>query len=204
VPLGVSVARSSAFTLNSNYAGVPLKETLIYIFDFILNPLIFPIYFLGMGVVVLLMLSHMSGWARLKERFVLSGAFEDKLRKETEYHEGSGKLEGIYCRGSLIVGANCDGLILKARFPFSFFHPPLFFPWISISCFLVSSPKLSQDNFLNLKFTDPINKKAFYARYVEIKLAEFPELYLELPWHDKLNKYLPPELAGGLFNKSPS
>lgn len=166
--------------------------------DFFLNPFIFPVLFFGLGTVVLFMLSHMSGWAQLKRKYHLR-----TLRgRETEYHAGSGKLEGIYCRGCLIVGANRGGLILKSRFPFSFFHPSLLFPWEAISSLSVSEPKVSQDNFLNLKLSEPIKKKAFYAQYAVVKLMELPELYLELPWHEKLNKYLPSNLAEGLFNQS--
>jgi len=166
--------------------------------DFILNPFIFPIYFLGLWIIVSFTLSRMSGWASLKTKFRLNSI----MGEASEYHSGSGTLEGIYCRGSLIVGATNDGLILKARFPFTLGHPPLKFPWSSIFSFSISSPQLSQDNFLNLKLTDPIKKRSFYAQYAEIKLTEFPELYLKLPWHEKLNKYLPSNLAEGLFNQS--
>jgi hypothetical protein len=79
-------------------------------------------------VLILLVISRISGWARLSERF---GATEPFLGEIWNWQ--SARFRG-WCNynNSLKVGANLDGLYIAPMFTLRLFHPPLLIPWREI------------------------------------------------------------------------
>jgi hypothetical protein len=86
---------------------------------------IFPIYFLGLWLLVSTVISVMSGWFSLGEKFRNRVAFNGK-----KWWGQSGQMRWLTnYTGCLILGANSQGLYLGALFLFRFMHPPLLVPW---------------------------------------------------------------------------
>jgi hypothetical protein len=89
---------------------------------------IFPFFFIGMWCFVLRILSYMSGWTQLAERFHHSKKFQG-----TYYRFQSVKLGKVNFRSSLEMGVNDQGLFLIPTIIFRLFHKPLLIPWEEIS-----------------------------------------------------------------------
>ena len=86
--------------------------------------LLLPLYF----VLIPLVISRISGWARLAERFCATEPFVGE-----SWNWQSARFRG-WCsyNNSLKVGANRDGLYLAPMLPLRLFHPPLMIPWREI------------------------------------------------------------------------
>jgi hypothetical protein len=91
-------------------------------------PLLFPIFFIGMWIVVSFLLAVIGGWSRLAGYYQSQAEFTGK-----KWHFQSGRLGLTSYRNCLIIGSNYDGLFL-AVFPlFRVGHPPLLIPWSDIA-----------------------------------------------------------------------
>ena len=92
-------------------------------------PFIFGIFFVAIWLAVTLLLSLMSGWARLAKIYPARAKFEAE-----QWHFVSGQLRNfVSYRNCLTVGANADGMHLSILLPFRVGHPPLFIPWSDIA-----------------------------------------------------------------------
>ena len=89
--------------------------------------LVFPFFFVGMWVLVLRILSSMSGWTTLAERFHSPGRFLGQY-----YRFRSAKLQAVNFSSSLELGVNHEGLYLRPMILFRLFHKPLLIPWREI------------------------------------------------------------------------
>ncbi len=89
---------------------------------------LFPIFFIGMWVVVSFLLAVIGGWSRLAEYYQSQTDFSGK-----KWHFQSGRLGLVNYSGSLTLGSNYYGLYL-AVFPlFRVGHPPLLIPWSDVT-----------------------------------------------------------------------
>jgi len=89
-----------------------------------LFPLLFPFMFVGMWFFVLRMLSIMSGWTKLAERFGTTETFDGSY-----YRFQSGKMNQVNFSSSLEIGVNAKGLYLVPMIIFRPFHTALLIPW---------------------------------------------------------------------------
>jgi len=75
------------------------------------------------------LISRLSGWRRLSEVYPARLPFTGKHW----WFQGAEMGRKSHYGGSLIVGANHEGLHLAVLLPFRIAHPPLFIPWSDIS-----------------------------------------------------------------------
>jgi hypothetical protein len=92
-----------------------------------LIPLGFLIGFPLFWCAIVLLLSRLSGWHRLSERFRARAPFAGATRSGCY-----GRLGHVSYRGTLTLGANDTGLYLAVMKIFAMGHPPLFIPWTEI------------------------------------------------------------------------
>ncbi len=90
-------------------------------------PFLFPIFFIGLWVMVCLLLSTIGGWSRLAEHYRSPTDFTGN-----KWQFQSGRLGVVNYKSCLTLGTNDAGLYL-AVFPFfRMGHPPLLIPWPDI------------------------------------------------------------------------
>lgn len=90
---------------------------------------VFPIYFLGLWLLVALAISFTGGWFTLSKLFRIRSPFDG-----TKWSYQSGQMRWIAgYRNCLTVGSSQDGLYLSTMFLFRFMHPPLLIPWPEIT-----------------------------------------------------------------------
>lgn len=92
----------------------------------ILFVILFPVFFVGMWLLVNFILAHVSGWAALAERFAAPGGEPPAGRK---FSAQSGMIGVVNFNGCLTVIAASEGLYLSVWRVFRFKKPPLFIPW---------------------------------------------------------------------------
>jgi hypothetical protein len=97
------------------------------------NPLwllpIFPIFFVALWSLISFVISRLSGWSALSDRFRATLPFSGPTWKWQSARMRLGANYG----NSLIVGADPAGLFLATIFVFRLGHVPLFLPWHEIS-----------------------------------------------------------------------
>lgn len=92
------------------------------------NPLYLGIFFVVGWIVVLLMISRITGWSRLAEKYRTYKKPDFKLLRLVQVNWGSPLMAGnIYT-----LGSSYKGLYLAVLFPFRIGHPPLLIPWRDI------------------------------------------------------------------------
>lgn len=92
-----------------------------------LIPLGFLIGFPLFWSAIVLLLSRVSGWHRLAQRYRAPASFAGEVRSGCH-----GMLGHVSYRGTLTIGANRAGLYLAVMRIFAIGHPPLFIPWTEI------------------------------------------------------------------------
>lgn len=115
-------------------------------------PVLLPLFW----VVVSILISRISGWADLAERYSFDGSFEGKrwrfvsarMRWKTGYNN------------VMTVGSNAKGLYLAMFLLFRPGHRPLFIPWHDITTRTVQGTLMT---------------------YTEIRFARVPSLFIRLP-----------------------
>lgn len=90
--------------------------------------LVFPLFFIGLFVLIVFIIANTSGWTRLAKHYAFQGSFTG-----TKWQMQSARIGLSRYRGCLTVGTNSEGLYLATSFPFSFGHSPLFIPWSDIT-----------------------------------------------------------------------
>lgn len=92
-----------------------------------LAPILFalgPIVFVGLSCAVFLLISRVSGWRRLADRFSARGP-----ALGTCYKRQTGKVGPVSYKGCLNISLAPEGLFLSVMWPFGLGHRPLFLPW---------------------------------------------------------------------------
>lgn len=92
-----------------------------------LFPLAFPILFAGMWTGISYLLSRLSGWRALAERYRTGAAPEGKRLAWT-----SGRIGSVSFRSCLNLTLAPAGLFIVPLLPFRLFMPPLLIPWSEI------------------------------------------------------------------------
>ena len=91
--------------------------------------LVFPLFFIGMWVMVSLFIGLIGGWRTLAGHYRAAQPFRGRTRSwQTGSLDGFGRY-----RGSLKVGADPSGLSVATVFLFRPGHPPLFFAWPEVT-----------------------------------------------------------------------
>ena len=117
-------------------------------------PFLIPVFFLGIWFLVLRIISLVSGWTQLAERFPHAGEFRGTL-----YHGQSARLRGANFNGILELGVGEEGMYLSLMVIFRPFHRPILVPWGEISA-------------------EPVSK--FLFRGMGLTFRSFPDITLEL------------------------
>lgn len=89
----------------------------------------FPLYFLSLWLLISYVLSWMSGWHLLAQRFRTDAEFTGTLYR---WFHATMRC-GVHYNGALKAGTNVEGLSLAPIFLFRIGHSPLFIPWTEIS-----------------------------------------------------------------------
>ncbi len=117
-------------------------------------PVVFPLFFIGMWILLLKILSRISGWSKLADQFHFQDKFEGKY-----YRFQSASLNKINFGGSLEMGMNEIGLYLVPMIFFRLFHKPIFIPWDEIEA-------------------EPV--KRFLFRGYRLRIKSYPGISLEV------------------------
>ncbi len=83
--------------------------------------------FIGIWVLVIGLVSLLSGWSRLAQHYRDFDNYQGKKLRGKFGNFGWASYGGV-----LILGANMQGMYLAVNFLFSIGHPPLFIPWVDI------------------------------------------------------------------------
>ena len=119
--------------------------------DILDNPLYFGIFFLGGWIAVLLLISRITGWSRLAEKYRTYKKPDFKLLRLVQVNWGSSLMSGnIYT-----LGSSYKGLYLAVLFPFRIGHPPLLVPWRDITA---KKEKRFMSNKVVLKFKNGLSR----------------------------------------------
>jgi hypothetical protein len=86
--------------------------------------IVFPFFFAGVWILVMRLLSFVSGWHRLAERYHHPEEF-----RGTVLRNQSARLRGVNFNRVLDIGAGEEGLYLVPMILFRLFHKPLLIPW---------------------------------------------------------------------------
>jgi len=93
----------------------------------VIVPILLLLFFAGLWILISKIISVMSGWTKLAERYYSEQTFAGRY-----YRFQSAKLNKVYFRNSLEMGMNEMGLYLIPLIFFRLFHKPLFIPWAEI------------------------------------------------------------------------
>ena len=110
-----------------------------------INPLYYAIFFLVLWVLVNLIISRLTGWARMASHYPVMGAFTGKIWR----FQTIGTRRGMGYKGSTNVGADSRGLHLSLFFIFRFGHPAIFVPWRDIT---ITEKQVFKSKELELRF----------------------------------------------------
>ena len=80
------------------------------------------------------------------------------------------------------------GLFLKVNIVLRYKHKNIFLPWSSIAVIIVRSALHDERN---LSFWQKINLSGSDDKFAEIKLKEFPNIFIELPWSEEFKNSVP-------------
>ena len=89
---------------------------------------IFLVSFVGIWVLVVIILSYVSGWASLAKWYEFPGAFEGEI-----WNWQSGTMRSTNFNSCLKIGASVRGLYLAVIAPLRFRNPALFIPWDEVA-----------------------------------------------------------------------
>jgi hypothetical protein len=89
----------------------------------------FPLVFILWFVIVITVVSYITGWRRLSECYHTDRPFDGKVLR----FQSALMRWGSHYGGCLNAGANTEGLYLSLMFFFRPGHPPLFIPWSDIA-----------------------------------------------------------------------
>jgi hypothetical protein len=110
-----------------------------------LNPLYFALFFLVLWVLMNLIISRLTGWARMAAHYPYVGGFTGKIwRFQTVTTR-----RGMGYKGNVSVGADSRGLYLSMFALFRFGHRPLFVPWHDIT---ITEKQIFKSKALELRF----------------------------------------------------
>jgi hypothetical protein len=111
-----------------------------------INPLYFAIFFLVLWILWNVIVSRLTGWARMAAHYPAVGGFSGKVwRFQTITTRW-----GMGYKGSTYVGADSRGLYLSLFFLIRFGHPPLFVPWRDIT---ITGKQVFKQKMLELRFS---------------------------------------------------
>jgi len=110
-----------------------------------LNPLYFAIFFLVLWILMVFIISRLTGWARMAAHYHNVGGFTGKVWR----FQTITTRRGMGYKGSTTVGADSRGLYLSMFFLFRFGHPPLFVPWRDI---IITEKQIFRSKVLELRF----------------------------------------------------
>ena len=96
---------------------------------FLLFAIGFPIFFVGLWVLITLVLSLVGGWSTLAQYYQAQQPFFGTLIR----FQAAQFRAGTNYNGCLNFGAGSEGLYLVPMAIFRAFHPPLLIPWNDIS-----------------------------------------------------------------------
>jgi len=89
---------------------------------------VFPLFFIFLWWVILTILSYVSGWASLAERYRVERGFTGVV-----WNWQSGEMRRVNFQHSLRFGADPTDLYLAMMPPFHFRTPPLLIPWNDVA-----------------------------------------------------------------------
>lgn len=122
------------------------------------NPVYFGGFFVVMWFIVLYIISRITGWSRLAEKYRTFTKSESKLMQAVQVYWGSVLMAGnIYT-----VGSSNKGMYIGVLFPFRPGHPPLLIPWHEIKAKKVNrafQPRIQLSFGNNLSRPFEINEK---------------------------------------------
>ena len=90
-------------------------------------PIMIVLFFTGLWILILKLLSVLSGWTTLAERFYFQGTFDGRY-----FRFQSAWMNKVLFRSSLEMGMNVMGLYLIPMILFRLFHKPIFIPWTEL------------------------------------------------------------------------
>lgn len=90
--------------------------------------LVFPFFFVFLVSAILVVLSYVSGWVALAERYRVETDFTGAV-----WNWQSGEMRWVNFQHSLKFGADPTGLYLAMMPPFHFRTPPLLIPWNEVA-----------------------------------------------------------------------
>ena len=90
-------------------------------------PMMIVLFFTALWILILKLLSVLSGWTTLAERFYYQGTFDGRY-----FRFQSAWMNKVLFRSSLEMGMNVMGLYLIPMILFRLFHKPIFIPWSEI------------------------------------------------------------------------
>jgi hypothetical protein len=110
-----------------------------------INPLYYAIFFLSLWLLLNLIVSRLTGFARMAAHYQNAGTFAGKVwRFQTITTRW-----GMGYKGCSNVGADSRGLYISFGFLFRLGHPPLFVPWGDIA---ITEKQISKSRMLELRF----------------------------------------------------
>ncbi len=112
-----------------------------------------------MWMFVLTMVSHLSGWKKLAQRFPAKGSETGKTFRFQSAYIGWAQYSGV-----LTFVINPNGLGLSAVFPFRFGHPAVFIPWAEFHNF--HEVKKFLQTVVVMEAGDPVITKLTLPRWV--------------------------------------
>ncbi len=81
---------------------------------------------------ILKIIATTSGWSKLAKKYATTSRGEGQRFRMAAASIGSKNMPASY-GGVLTVAIGARGIFMRTWFPFSFFHPPLFFPWSAMT-----------------------------------------------------------------------
>ncbi len=92
--------------------------------------LLYIIIFISLPLIVLFLLTHLSGWHKLAEKYGYQATFSGK-----KFSMCTGFVGMVRYKNCLTIGVSQEGLYLNVFFVFRLGYPPLLIPWSDISRF---------------------------------------------------------------------
>ena len=158
-------------------------------FDAFKNSFLFGAVFITVWLAVCYQKGKKSGWQKLAKRYHHArGIVPDKLR----FIVGNGRVGNVDYSIMLKVAGYRGGLIMKVMFPFRFGNPNLYIPWTDIDTIVLKRTMSTDDNLSNI---ENFFARLFHELYAHIRLAQYPDQILIVPWREHMDGLLP-----GSFN----
>jgi hypothetical protein len=130
-----------------------------------IGPNEFAIFFIVLWIFVNLLISRLTGWARMAGHYPDMGGFSGKKWR----FQTITTRRGMGYKGSVNVGADARGLYLSVFFLFRFGHPPIFVPWRDIT---ITEEKIFKIQLLELRFKKTENLSVRIVAKLGDRIAE--------------------------------